>query len=91
VSTADVPVGGGKILAAQQVVVTQPSKGDFKAFSAVCTHQGCTLTRVENSVMVCPCHGSTFSITDGSPTGGPAQSALAPKKVSVEGGQISVS
>lgn len=90
VATADVPVGGGTILQGQQVVVTQPAQGDFKAFSAICTHQGCTVTGVTNGEIVCPCHGSHFSIKDGSPVSGPAQSALAAKKVSVEGDQISV-
>jgi Rieske Fe-S protein len=91
VAAKDVPVGGGKILADQQVVVTQPEKGTYKAFTAICTHQGCTVNKVLGGKIVCPCHGSTFSITDGSPQGGPAQSALAEKKVSVEGDQISVS
>ncbi|QWZ09542.1 Rieske (2Fe-2S) protein [Nocardioides panacis] len=91
VAAKDVPVGGGKILTDQQVVVTQPEKGTYKAFTAICTHQGCTVNKVLGGKIVCPCHGSTFSITDGSPQGGPAQSALAEKKVSVEGDQISVS
>jgi Rieske Fe-S protein len=90
VAKADVPEGGGKILADQKVVVTQPTKGDFKAFTAVCTHQGCTVTKVEGGQIVCPCHGSRFSIEDGSPTSGPAQKALASKSVSVEGDRISV-
>jgi nitrite reductase/ring-hydroxylating ferredoxin subunit len=91
VAATDVPVGGGTILTDQKVVVTQPEKGTYKAFTAVCTHQGCTVNKVIGGKIVCPCHGSTFSITDGSPQGGPAQSALAEKKVSVEGDQISVS
>ena len=91
VATSDVPVGGGKILADKQVVVTQPTKGDFKAFTAVCTHQGCLVTKVQGGEIICPCHGSQFSIKDGSPTSGPAQSALASMNVSVEGDQISVS
>ena len=90
VSASDVPVGGGTILKDQEVVVTQPKKGDYKAFTAICTHQGCTVTKVEGGQIVCPCHGSHFSIEDGSPTSGPAQKALASKTVSVEGGQISV-
>jgi Rieske Fe-S protein len=91
VAAADVPVGGGTILPDQQVVVTQPEKGTYKAFTAICTHQGCTVSKVVGGKILCPCHGSTFSITDGTPQGGPAQSALAEKKVSVAGGQISVS
>jgi Rieske Fe-S protein len=89
VRTADVPVGGGKILADQQVVVTQPAKGEFKAFTAVCTHQGCLVAQVAQGNIVCPCHGSTFSIKDGSVTGGPAPSPLAAVKIEVKGGEVS--
>jgi Rieske Fe-S protein len=90
VAASDVPVGGGTILKDQEVVVTQPKKGDYKAFTAICTHQGCTVTKVEGGQIVCPCHGSHFSIEDGSPTSGPAQQALASKTLSVKGDQISV-
>ena len=97
VATADVPEGGGIVLAEQKVVVTQPTKGDFKAFTAICTHQGCTVNSVQDGEIVCGCHGSQFSIKDGSNVEGPNGSAAGPvaplqsKKVSVEGGQISVS
>ncbi len=90
VTTADVPVGGGTVLQDQQVVVTQPAQGDFKAFSAICTHQGCTVTGVQSGEIVCPCHGSHFSIKDGSPVSGPAKTPLGAKKVTVEGDQITV-
>jgi Rieske Fe-S protein len=91
VAAADVPVGGGTILKADKVVVTQPAKGQFKAFSAVCTHQGCLVAKVDNGEIVCPCHGSHFSIKDGSPTSGPAQSPLQGKQVSDKGGTLTVS
>jgi len=88
VATADVPVGGGVILASQNVVVTQPKKGTFEGFSATCTHQGCTLANVASGTINCGCHGSQFSITDGSnvagPSGTPAGSVAALPKVSVE-------
>jgi nitrite reductase/ring-hydroxylating ferredoxin subunit len=90
-ATSQVPVGGGKILAAQQVVVTQPKKGEFKAFSAICTHLGCTVAAVQQGAIICPCHGSSYSIKNGKVLGGPAPSPLPSKKVSVKGNQISVS
>jgi Rieske Fe-S protein len=90
VPASDVPVGGGMVVAKDKVVVCQPSKGDFKAYTAVCTHQGCTVGKVEDGQIVCPCHGSHFSIEDGSPVSGPAKSPLAAKKVTVKGDQISV-
>jgi Rieske Fe-S protein len=86
--TTDIPVGGGKIIDAEKVVVTQPTKGTFKCFSAICTHAGCTVSGVSNGVISCPCHGSRFSATDGSVKGGPAPSPLAAKKVSVQGDSV---
>jgi Rieske Fe-S protein len=65
-STGEVDVGGGVILADQGVVVTQPSSGEFKGFSATCTHQGCTVSSVSDGTINCACHGSKFSIEDGS-------------------------
>jgi Rieske Fe-S protein len=86
--TSDVPVGGGKIYADQKVVVTQPSDGDFKAFSAVCTHQGCLVASVDDGTINCACHGSKFSIEDGSVQNGPATSALGAIPVDVKGDEI---
>ncbi|WP_037860620.1 Rieske (2Fe-2S) protein [Streptomyces sp. NRRL S-340] len=86
--TSDVPVGGGKIIKEHGVVVTQPVKGQFKAFSAICTHQGCTVASVENGTIACPCHGSMFHAADGSVAHGPAARPLAPKEIKVEGNSI---
>ena len=72
----------------KDVVVTQPTAGEYKAFSATCTHQGCKVKSVADGVIVCPCHGSRFAIADGSVTAGPATSPLPAKSVSVEGGSI---
>jgi nitrite reductase/ring-hydroxylating ferredoxin subunit len=91
IKTGDIPVGGGKVYDDQKVVVTQPAAGQFKAFTAVCTHQGCTVGMVSDNVILCPCHGSQFSATDGSVTRGPAATPLASKTVSVSGDTITVS
>ncbi|TCC61022.1 Rieske (2Fe-2S) protein [Kribbella pittospori] len=85
---SDVPVGGGKVFTDAKVVVTQPAAGQFKAFTAVCTHMGCIVSKVENKTIDCPCHGSKFNITDGSVAGGPAPSPLAAVQVAVEGSNI---
>src|SRR6185437_2897878 len=73
---SDVPVGGGKVFTEAKVVVTQPTAGQYKGFSAVCTHQGNIVGSVEDGQIVCPFHNSHFKITDGSVTSGPAQSPL---------------
>jgi nitrite reductase/ring-hydroxylating ferredoxin subunit len=90
IAAKDVPVGGGTVIPDQKVVVVQPTKGDFKAYTAICTHQGCTVGQVQGGDIICPCHGSRFSIKDGAPVSGPAQAPLAAKKVSVSGGEITV-
>ena len=86
--TSDVPVGGGKILADKKIVITQPRAGSFEAFTAVCTHQGCTVSSVSGGTVNCPCHGSKFSIANGSVVAGPAPSALAPVSIKVQGTSI---
>ncbi|NYJ74777.1 nitrite reductase/ring-hydroxylating ferredoxin subunit [Allobranchiibius huperziae] len=91
VAKADVPVGGGKILGDAKVVVTQPTSGSFKAFSAICTHAGCTVGSVADGEIICPCHGSHFSIKDGSVTSGPAPKPLPAKTVTAEGSSLKVS
>lgn len=88
IGTADVPVGGGVINAQRALVVTQPEKGTFKLFSAVCTHQGCTVAKVTGGTIDCPCHGSQFSVKDGSVVNGPAQQPLASVKFTVKNAQI---
>ena len=85
---SDVPVGGGKILADKKIVITQPRAGSFQAFTAVCTHQGCTVSSVSGGTVNCPCHGSKFSIANGSVVAGPAPSALAPVSIKVQGTSI---
>lgn len=82
--TSDVPVGGGKVFAEQRVVVTQPTAGDFKAFSAVCTHQSCLVSRISADTIDCMCHGSKFSAEDGSVVNGPARTPLSPVRISVK-------
>ncbi|MCP2341197.1 Rieske (2Fe-2S) protein [Actinomadura rupiterrae] len=89
-STADIPVGGGKVFADQKVVVTQPTKGVFKAFTAVCTHMGCTVGSVSGGLIHCPCHGSEYHIADGTVAHPPAPRPLAEKKINVSGGKITL-
>ena len=82
IAKADIPVGGGKVFDALKVVVTQPTAGDFKAFSAICTHQGCTVNGVSNGVITCPCHGSTFDIATGAVDAGARDARRCPPRAS---------
>ena len=86
--TSEIPVGGGKVFTAQQVVVTQPTAGQFRAFSAVCTHVGCICNKVANGTIDCPCHGSTFKISNGAVVTGPAASPLPAKSIAITDGTI---
>ncbi len=87
-AVADVPVGGGVVLADQGLVVTQPVAGTFKAFSATCTHQGCAVSEVADGTINCTCHGSRFAVADGTPTAGPAKRPLPETAVAVQGSSI---
>ncbi|MEU7865848.1 Rieske (2Fe-2S) protein [Dactylosporangium sp. NPDC049140] len=88
-STSDIPVGGGKVLADQKIVVTQPTAGTFRCFTAVCTHAGCIVGDVSEGTINCPCHGSRFKVADGTVAAGPAKKALAAIAIKVTGDAIS--
>ena len=87
-TTSEIPVGSGKIFTSEKVVVTQPNSGDFKAFSAVCTHMGCIVSTISNGTIDCPCHGSQYSISTGAVVGGPAPSPLPAQAIKVTGSNI---
>lgn len=88
--TSEIPVGGGKIFADTKTVVTQPTAGTFKAFDAVCPHQGCTVGSVDGGQIVCPCHQSHFDIATGDRVSGPAPTGLTPKTITVSGSSFTV-
>jgi Rieske Fe-S protein len=91
VKVSDVPVGGGAIFADQNFVVTQPTAGQFKAFSATCTHEQCLVSRIQGDKIICPCHGSQYNIADGSVAVGPATRPLPARTATVTGDTITVS
>jgi len=90
VPSSSVPVGGGYVDKNNLVVVTQPQAGVYKAFTAVCPHQGCTVANVSNNQIQCPCHGSIFSAKDGTVINGPATTALSPMTATVSGANVTV-
>ena len=87
-STADIPVGGGKVLTDKKIVITQPQAGSFHAFTAICTHQGCIVSTVSGGTINCPCHGSKYSSVNGSVVNGPAPLPLAAVSIKVQGTSI---
>jgi Rieske Fe-S protein len=91
VKVADVPVGGGVIMQTANFVVTQPTAGTFRAFSNVCTHEGCPVSAIQNGQIICTCHNSRFSVKDGTVISGPARRALAAAKVTQSGDSLVVS
>ena len=90
-TTGKVPEGGGTVFSDEKVVVTQPTAGEFSCFTAICTHSGCVVSSVDGGTINCMCHGSKFSIADGSVVNGPATSGLSKVPISVQGGSISLS
>ncbi len=87
---ADIPVGGAVSAtdpAGKPLIVSRPSAGKVVAFSAVCTHMGCTVAP-DGKVLRCPCHGSTYDAATGTNTGGPAPRPLSPVAVAVHGGDV---
>jgi Rieske Fe-S protein len=84
----EIPVGGGMIFTTARVVVTQPARGQYRAFSAVCTHVGCILNQVTGGTINCPCHGSRFTITSGAVVAGPAPTPLPRKQIKIVDGMV---
>lgn len=86
---SDVPEGGAlavKDADGTQVLLTQASAGTIVALSAICTHQGCTVT-VDGGQLVCPCHGSVFDLS-GANVSGPAPRPLSEVDVHVVDGDV---
>ncbi len=69
-------------------VLVHLQSGDFVAYSAVCTHQQCTVATVADGTINCTCHGSKFGVADGSVSSGPATSPLPAANIKVDGDSI---
>jgi len=87
---SDVPVGSSvsaKDSAGKPLLVSQPSAGKVVAFSAICTHQGCTVAPA-GAKFQCPCHGSMYDAATGAVLQGPAPKPLTQVPVHVASGNV---
>jgi Rieske Fe-S protein len=74
--------------AGQPAVLIHLQSGDFVAYSAICTHQGCTVA-YRNGQLACPCHGSVFDpANNGQVVSPPANRPLPEIPVEVRGGEV---
>jgi Rieske Fe-S protein len=89
---SDIPVGGAAsaTMGSNPIVVAQPSAGKVVAFSAVCTHMGCTVAPAGKE-FDCPCHGSRFDAATGDVIQGPAPTPLTKLTATVSGDTVTVS
>ncbi|MGH3620946.1 MAG: ubiquinol-cytochrome c reductase iron-sulfur subunit [Sciscionella sp.] len=86
----DIPVGSAKSVQGpddKPVIVTRTADGTAVAFSAICTHQGCTV-KPAGKELHCPCHGSKYDAATGKVLGGPAPEPLPEVTVHVAGGAV---
>ena len=90
VAVSDVPVGSAvsaKTADGKPIVVSQPTKGDIVAFSAICTHRGCTV-KPAGKQFQCPCHGSVYDAKTAKVLQGPAPAPLSSVAVKVVNGNV---
>lgn len=88
-SLAEIPVGGtaSATVNGEPLLLAQPTAGKVVCFSAICTHQGCTVAAAATD-FECPCHGSTFAAANGAVTNGPAVNPLAEVAVKISGDAV---
>jgi len=89
---ADVPRGSAveftDALLQQPAVLVHLEDGDFAAYSAVCTHRGCTVN-YRDGKLACPCHGSVFDPARGAAVeAGPAPGPLSEIPVEVRSDEV---
>lgn len=90
IRTSQVPVGSAYIEPEGDYLVIQPTEGAFRAFSRTCPHAGCQVSQIDGDEIVCPCHGSRYSVRDGSRVSGPTPRGLTEVPVRVEGKRLEI-
>ena len=92
-SLTDVPTNSARIVKFNKrpAVLIHTEQGQYKAFSAVCTHLGCTVQYGQDDQRLhCNCHGSVFDL-NGKNVAGPAPLPLQPLRVIVKDRDIFIS
>ncbi len=87
---ADIEVGkcvSATLPGGKPAIVARPTADTAVAFSAKCTHMGCTVAPA-GAELHCPCHGSVYNATTGSVIHGPAPKALAKIDVHIANGEV---
>ena len=87
----EVLVGSGKKFMVDEtltVLVTQPKAGDYRGFSATCTHAGCIVNGVQDGQIACGCHGARFNSESGAVEAGPARTALGRIPIELRGSEL---
>lgn len=87
IAIGDVPVGGAVF--AGDIIIAQPTAGQFAAYSRTCPHQGNTIDKIDGGTVTCTAHGSTFDIADGSVVSGVARDPLTRGSATAEDGTVS--
>jgi Rieske Fe-S protein len=86
----DIEVGrcvSAKLPDGRTAIVARPTSETAVAFSAKCTHMGCTVAPAGNELH-CPCHGSKYNALTGAVIQGPASRPLAKVAVRVANGEV---
>jgi cytochrome b6-f complex iron-sulfur subunit len=89
---SDIPKGGAKKIFVDNkpVLIIQPKSGDFRAFSAICTHLGCIVDwETKKNRFFCPCHAGVFD-SFGNVISGPPPRPLPRYEVKIEGEKVLV-
>lgn len=86
---SDVPVGNAisATLDGKPILISQPTSGAIVAFTAICTHMGCTVAPAGKEFH-CPCHGSVYDASTGAVIHGPAPRALAKIPTHIVDGEV---
>ena len=88
---SEVMVGSGNKFMIDEmltILVTQPKAGDYRGFSATCTHAGCIVSGVRDGEIACGCHGARFDVASGAVLAGPARTALGRINIELRGEEL---